>query len=456
MSNTYEEKLGKEKMLPLMMKMAMPAVGAQLVNLFYNMVDRIYIGHIEGIGKQALAGIGITSSSIILISAFSSIVSGGGAPLAAIELGKGDREKAGQYLGNGFAMLLLFALFCMGLGYSFMEPILRFSGASPETMVYAKDYLSIYLLGTIFVQISLGLNNFINIQGRAGIAMCSVAIGAILNIVLDPLFIFVFHMDVKGAALATIISQAISGLWIVLFLRSDQATLRLKRKCMAPNKKIILSMVALGISPFVMASTESLVGFTYNRTLRDFGDIYVSALTVMQSAMQICSVPLAGFAQGFVPIISYNYGSGNQSRVKLCYKIALIIMFTFNFCVIMLMILFPHQVAIMFNGDKELVKVVESMMPIFLMGMTIFGLQRTCQQTLVALGQAKVSVFIALLRKVILLMPLILILSERYGVKGAFLAESIADATAAICCTIIFFFQFRKILGKENATKGYC
>ncbi|MDD5936981.1 MAG: MATE family efflux transporter [Clostridiales bacterium] len=449
MNNAYEEKLGTQKMLPLIFKMALPAVAAQLVNLLYSIVDRIYIGHIENIGTDALAGIGVSSSIIILIAAFASIVSGGGAPLAAIELGKGDREKAQKYLGNGFSLLILFSVFCMFFGYLFMEPILRFGGASDSTLSHATEYLSVYLIGTVFVQCATGLNTFINIQGRPTIAMCSVAIGAVLNIALDPLFIFAFDMGVKGAAIATILSQFFSSLWVIWFLSSDKATLRLNKKYMKLDKKIVLSIFALGISPFVMASTESLVGFVFNGTLRGYGDIYVSALTVMQSAMQIVSVPLAGFAQGFVPIVSYNFGRGNKKRVKECFKIALITMFSFNFVLIILMVLMPEVVASIFTDDANLIAVVKDVMPIFLTGMSIFGLQRACQQMFVALGQAKVSLFIALLRKVILLVPLVLLLSKLFGVNGAFAAETIADAVAATCCTAIFFYKFNKILDRK-------
>lgn len=446
MNNAYEERLGTERMLPLVFKMALPAIAAQFVNLLYNLVDRIYIGHIPHIGTDALAGIGVTSAVIILISAFSAIVGAGGSPLAAIALGQGDRERAGKILGNGFMLLVIFTLVTSSLTYAFMEPILLFTGASERTIGYATDYLSIYLLGTLFVELSVGLNTFINIQGRPAIAMYSVLIGAVLNIVLDPLFIFTFGMGVKGAALATILSQACSAAWTLHFLTSDKASLRLERRYMKLHKGILLSILALGVSPFIMASTESLVGFVLNGTLERFGDIYVSALAIMQSAMMIVSVPLTGFAQGFVPIVSYNYGHHDFARVKACFKIALTVMFTFNFLLILFMILFPSVIASAFTTDRELIEVVCQMMPVFLAGMTIFGLQRTCQNMFVALGQAKVSIFIALLRKVILLVPLALILPHAMGVHGVFAAEGISDATAAICCTLIFAFRFSKIL----------
>lgn len=446
MNNKYEERLGTDRMLPLVFRMALPAVAAQLVNLLYNIVDRVYIGHIPGIGTDALAGIGVTSSIIILISAFSAIVGAGGAPLAAMALGQGDRERAGKILGNGFVLLLLFTLVTSVFAYTFMKPVLLFTGASQRTIGYAVDYLSIYLIGTVFVEISTGLNTFINAQGRPGIAMWSVIIGAILNIGLDPLFIFQFGMGVKGAALATIISHACSAVWVLAFLFSKRASLRLEARYMKLHKRIITMTLALGASPFIMASTESLVGFVLNGSLKPFGDINVSAMAVMQSAMLCVSVPLAGFAQGFVPIVSYNYGHGDRGRVKECFKIVVTVMFSFNFLLMLLMIVFPSVISSAFTGDEKLIETVSRVMPVFLAGMTIFGLQRACQNMFVALGQARVSIFIALLRKVILLVPLALILPHFIGVTGVYAAEAVSDATAAICCTVIFAIRFPKIL----------
>ena len=448
MNNKYEERLGTERMLPLVFKMALPAVAAQFVNLLYSIVDRIYIGHIPGIGTDALAGVGVTTSLIILISSFSAIVGGGGAPLAAIALGQGDRVRAGKILGNGFVLLILFTLLTSVIAYTFMEPILLLTGASENTLEYAVDYLSIYLLGTIFVEISTGLNSFINAQGRPAIAMFSVLIGALLNIILDPIFIFWFDMGVKGAALATVLSQACSAVWVVSFLFSRRASLPLEKQYMGLDRKIILSILALGVSPFIMASTESLVGFVLNSSLKEFGDIYISALTILQSSMQFASVPLIGFAQGFVPIISYNFGHGDKQRVKDCFRIVLVTMFSFNLILMLFMILFPSTVASAFTSDARLIETVRWTMPVFLGGMTIFGLQRACQNMFVALGQARISIFIALLRKAILLIPLALILPNFMGVTGVYAAEAISDATAAICCTLLFFWQFPKILGR--------
>ena len=407
MNNLYEERLGTDRMLPLVFRMALPAVAAQIVNLLYSIVDRIYIGHIPGIGTDALAGIGVTSSVIILISAFSSIVGAGGAPLAAIALGQGDRMRAGKILGNGLVLLLLFTVLTSATAYLFMEPMLMAIGASEHTIGYATDYLSVYLLGTLFVEVSVGLNTFINTQGRPGIAMCSVIIGALLH---------------------------------CSFMR--------------PDRKVVLSTLALGVSPFIMASTESLVGFVLNSSLKTYGDIYISALAIMQSAMLAVSVPLTGFSQGFIPIVSYNYGHGNGQRVKDCFRIVLQVMFTFNVLLVLFMILFPGLVASAFTSDGKLIAAVEQTQPVFLAGMTIFGLQRACQNMFVALGQAKVSVFIALLRKVILLVPLALLLPRGMGMMGVFAAEGISDATAAVCCTLIFAWQFSRNL--HRSTRGTC
>lgn len=447
-TNQYEQRLGTDRMLPLIFKMALPSVAAQFVNLLYNIVDRIFIGRIPGIGTDALAGVGVTGSVIILISAFSSIVGGGGAPLAAIALGQNDRERARRILGNGFLLLLLFTIFTTSATYIFMEPILTAVGASENTLGYATDYLGIYLAGTIFVQISTGMNTFIGAQGRPGIAMLSIVIGAVTNIILDPVLIFGCSMGVKGAALATIISQAVSAVWVICFLSSPKASLRLDRRHLKLEKKIILPMVALGISPFVMASTESIVGFVLNGSLKHYGDIYVSTLTILQSAMMFGSVPLTGFAQGFIPISSYNYGQGNKQRVKECFRIAVTAMFSFNFVLMVLMMIFPGVLASFFTNDPKLADCVREMAPWFLAGSTIFGLQRACQNTFIALGEAKISLFIALLRKIILLVPLAMLLPRVMGVKGVYAAESVADATAAICCLAIFIYAFPKILNR--------
>ncbi len=452
-STDKNELLGSYRIFPLIFRMAIPTVLAQLVNLLYGIIDRIYIGHIPDIGKDALAGIGVAGTVVMLVAAFANIIAGGAAPLAAIALGKGDHDRSERILGNGVFLIIVFTVLCMGLSYAFMTPVLTFAGASEVTLVYAREYLSIYLTGTLFVMLAYGLNTFISVQGRPVIAMVSVIIGALLNTALDPLFIFAFDMGVRGAAIATVISQAVSAAFILLFLTSKHATLKIKLRNMIPDRSIILKTVALGISPFVMASTESLVGFVLNGQLSSFGDIYVSSLTVMQSAMQIISIPLAGFTQGVSPIISYNYGHKNNARVREALKYTMIIGVGFNLLGMLGMIAFPRAVASMFTKDMALIEIVGRYMPIFLTGMTIFGLQRVCQNTFVALGDAKVSLFIALLRKVILLIPLALILPRFMDVTGVYTAEAIADATAAIICTVIFSFRFPTLLKRNAASE---
>jgi len=442
-----EEQLANGKMLPLILKMALPSIAAQVVNLLYSIVDRIYIGHMDKVGTDALAGIGITGSIIMLIAAFSSFVGSGGAPLASIALGKGDRQRAEKILANGLSLLIFFGVTCAAITYIFKDGLLRLIGADDVTFRYASDYLSVYLTGTLFVMLSVGLNSFISCQGRADIAMVSVVIGAVLNIALDPLFIFTFGMGVSGAALATVISQFCSAVFVICFLTSDKASLRIKFMLMVPDLKIIGSIAALGIAPFIMASTESIIGFALNSQLQRYGGaIYVSALTVMQSTVQLASVPITGFGQGVTPILSYNYGAGNAKRVKQGFKIMLGVIFTFNFILTLSMVLLPKVYASMFTDDRQLIDLVGKVMPLFISGSIIFGLQRSCQNTFIALGQAKISLFIAILRKILLLVPLAYILPNFFGVEGVYLAESVADVTAAATCFTLFCILFPKII----------
>ena len=434
-----------------MVKLAVPSIVAQLINALYNIVDRIYIGHMGADGSLALTGVGVCFPILMVISAFSAFVGMGGGPRASIAMGQKNMEGAERILSNCFTLLLGISIVLTAVLLPLREPLLLSFGASQDTLPYAESYLAIYLCGTVFVQMSLGMNTFITVQGRATISMLTVLIGAVINIGLDPLFIYTFGMGVQGAALATVISQACSAFWVLKFLFSSEASLNLSRKYLKFSPAITMSILGLGISPFIMASTESLVGFVLNGSLKQFGDIYVSSLTILQSAMQFGSVPITGFAQGFVPVASYNYGHGNTARVRECFRISLVTMFSFNAAVMLFLIIFPDRVASMFTSDSQLKATVSQMMPIFLSGMTIFGLQRACQNTFVALGQAKISLFIALLRKVILLVPLALFLPRFWGVKGVFAAESIADATAAICCTVIFMISFPKILKKVSS-----
>jgi putative MATE family efflux protein len=437
---------GTAKMLPLIVRMSLPTIAAQFVNLLYGIVDRIFIGHIPEAGTQALAGVGVCNSIILIVAAFAQFTGGGASPLTAIELGKGDRKQAEKILGNGITLLLIFGAILMIAVYAFMDPMLRRIGASDVTLPYAHSYLAWYMTGTIFVMITIGLNPFLTTEGHPKAAMVSVLIGACINIALDPLFIFTFGMGVKGAAIATVLSQGVSSLWILKVLLSPGAMLAVNRKTMKPDGAVIRRILALGVSPFVMGSTESLIGFVMNSGLAAFGDIYVSTLTIMQSCMTIISTPLQGFTAGVSPVISYNYGRGNIGRIKEGKRIVFTVMTSFNFIITLLIILFPAAFARIFTSDAQLIAQVQKYAVVFLGGFLIFGLQRSCQCMFLSMNQPKISLFIALLRKVFLLVPLALILPKIFGVTGIYLAESVADATAATCCFLIFLRRFPKIL----------
>lgn len=446
MNKQYEDRLGSAPTGRLIFSMALPAVIAQVVNLLYNIVDRIYIGHIRGIGTDALAGVGICSTLIILITAFAMFAGGGGAPLASMALGKGNREEAERLLGNGVTLDIIFSVCLMTFIGIFMRPILIKTGGSENTIGYAISYMSVYLAGTFFVMISTGITMFINAQGQAGRAMFSTLLGAACNIALDPVFIFVFGLGVRGAAIATVLSQAASAIYVLRFLTSEKATLRLRISAMRPDGKTIRKMMALGVSPFIMASTESVIGFVLNGSLVVYGDIYVSALAVLQSCMQFIGVPLSGFSQGCSPVIAYNFGARKNDRVKEAVRISAVVNLGYSVALVSLMVLFPGAWARIFTKDAGLIEVVKTTMPVFICGMSIFGLQRAFQNTFVALGEAKISMFIAFLRKIFLLVPLALILPRFWGVMGIFRAEAIADITAASCCCLIFAIRFPRIL----------
>lgn len=451
MQQDKELRMATEGIGRLMFSMAVPSVIAQIINILYSIVDRIYIGHIEGVGMEALTGVGVTFPIITLISAFSAFVGAGGAPLASIWLGKGDRKRAEKILGNGVAMLIFFTVVLMVFFYAFQRPLLYMFGASDATIGYAADYISIYLVGTVFVELALGLNAFIISQGQSRTAMMAVLIGAAANIILDPVFIFGFHMGVKGAARATVISQALSALWTVGFLVSKKSSLTIKREAMKPDFSVIGSVMALGVSPFIMRATESLISIVLNSGLQRYGgDVYVGSLTIMQSVMQMYSAPLGGFTQGVQPIISYNFGAGNFERVKKLYRHMIAGCFLFAAGATVLVMVFPGFFAGMFTNDGELIALVEKMMPIFMCGMLVFGLQQGIQPTFLALGQAKISLFIAVFRKVILLVPLALILPLKFGVMGIYYAEPVSDVTSATVAVILFLVNIRKIVSKET------
>lgn len=449
MSTHTDDKLGTAPIGPLVLAMALPAVIAQLVNVLYNIVDRMYIGHIPEVGTKALTGLGIAFPILMLISAFSAFVGAGGAPLASIQLGKGNKEEAEKILGNGTTMLLAFSVILTIVFMIFKKPLLYAFGASDETIVYALQYITIYLCGTIFVQAAIGLNSFITCQGQARIAMFSVLIGAIINIVLDPIFIFVFDMGVRGAAIATVISQACSALWVVRFLMSKKSSIRIKMIYLKPNWKIIGGIAALGISPFIMQSTESLITVVFNSGLQKYGgDLYVGSMTILQSVMQLFVLPVQGITMGTQPIISYNYGAKNSSRVKKTFKYVLAITFTVTCVCTIASFLIPTVFAGMFTSQPELLELCAKVMPIFMGGIWIFGVQMACQSAFMAMGQAKISLFLALLRKVILLVPLALILPKFFGVIGIYYAEPIADILAATTTALLFALNLKKILAK--------
>ena len=442
-----EEALASAPIGRLMFKLAVPAVAAQLINMLYNIVDRIYIGHIPQVGQLALTGVGVTFPILMLISAFAAFAGMGGAPLASIRLGAGDRESAEQILGNSLTMLLCTAAVLTLFFSAFKRPILMAFGASNDTIGYALDYISIYLLGTLFVQLALGLNTFISAQGKSLIAMCSVLIGAALNIVLDPLFIFVFGLGVRGAAIATILSQAVSACWVLFFLCSSRSGLRIRPANMKPRASVLGKIAGLGVAPFIMQSTESLVTVVLNTGLQTYGgDLYVGSLTIMQSVMQMIVMPIQGITQGTQPIMSYNYGADNYQRVRSTFKRLLAVTLTATVCAFLAVLLFPRSLALLFNDDPELVALVRRVMPLFFGGIWAFGAQMACQTTFMALGQAKTSLFLALLRKIFLLVPLALVLPRVTGsVMGIYASEPIADLLAS-ATTLTLFLRRRKTL----------
>lgn len=430
----------------LLLKLSIPAILAQLINALYNIVDRMYIGHIEGIGAVALTGVGLTFPIIMLISAFAALVGMGGAPLSSIKMGEGNNEKAEKILGNCTAMLLLLAVVLTVFFMVFKDPLLMLFGASENTLPYASAYLTIYLIGTIFVQISLGLNAFINSQGFAKMGMITVLIGAVLNIILDPIFIFVFDMGVRGAALATIISQAVSACWVLRFLCGKKSILRIKLQNFRFRKDFILPALALGLSPFVMQSTESLINIVLNSSLQKYGgDIAVGSMTIITSIMQIFLMPLTGLTQGAQPIVGFNFGAQQFDRVKKTFRLLLGACLTFSITLWASIMLFPGLFAAIFSNDAALIEHTIPCMRIYMAAMCLMGAQIACQQTFLAVGQAKISLFLAMLRKVVLLIPLVYILAVPFGVTGIFLAEPVADILA-VTTTVIVFIVYSKRL----------
>lgn len=449
---TEASNLGKERIWRLLLQMGIPGLVAQLINLLYNMVDRMYIGHIAGVGSLALTGVGLTLPIVQLITAFSALVGSGGAPLAAIAMGAKNQKKADSILGSGVTVLLFFSVTLTALFLAIRKPFLYMVGASDATYTYAEQYLVIYLMGTVFVQLTLGLNPFITAQGQSKTAMYSILIGAVINIILDPIFIFGLHMGVRGAALATIISQAASSIWILHFLTRPTTELRIQWKYMKPNWKVIGSIAALGISPFVMTSTESLIVIVLSNRLALYGnDLYVGSMTILQSVLQLISTPMNGFTSGVAPILSYNFGAGNPKRVKEAFWKMMMIGFSFSFLISLTAILFPTMFARIFTPDPDLTALVGSVLPTFIFGMLIFGIQSVCQTAFMALGQARRSLIIAMLRKVILLAPLAVILPALTNdVMAIYWAEPISDIASVVICSLVFAAFVRK--GGFNAS----
>ena len=446
-----KEKLGTMPLGRLMFQLAVPTVFAQIVNLLYNLVDRIYVGRIPGEGSMALAGLGVTFPVIMLISAFAALVGQGGAPRASICMGQKDMEGAERILGSSTAFLIVLSLVLSVVFMAVKEPLLLMFGASETTIPYANEYLGIYLLGTIAVQIALGLNQFVTCQGFARTGMMTVLIGAVLNIILDPILIFGFDMGVSGAAVATVFSQAVSALWVFWFLCSKKSIIRIRRKYLRLDKKALGPVLLLGVSPFIMQATECLVQLTFNTGMQTYGnDYYVGAMTVIFSLSQMIFLPVQGISQGAAPIISYNFGAGNIKRVKDAFRLLLICALLFTLVSAGLFVLVPGVFVALFSSDPQIQEIASFGMRIYFAGFTIFGAQLACQQTFLALGEAKISMFLALLRKVILLIPLALILPKLgLGTTGLFLAEPISDVLAVAATVTMFRLNIGRIL-KRN------
>lgn len=444
----------------LLLRLALPTITAQLVNALYNMVDRIYIGHIPVVGKTALTGVGVCLSLIMIISAFAALTAMGGATRASILLGKGQRDTAERILGNCVTGSVVVGLVLTAVFLSFSRPLLLAFGASEETIVYAVQYMKIYALGTVFVELALGLNAFITAQGFASVAMISVLIGAVANMILDAVLILVFNMGVAGAALATIISQGLSALWVVRFLLGRKTGLRIKKENLRLDWKLYAPCLALGMSPFVMQSTEGVISVCFNASLQKYGgDLAVGAMTILSSVMQFSMLPLQGLTQGAQPIISYNFGAGNADRVRKNFRLLLLCSLAYSVSLWLVAMLLPDLVARIFTPDGTLIAYGAWAMRIYMAASLIFGAQIACQQTFIALGNAKVSLFLAVLRKIILLIPLIFILPLffRQGAEQAmavFLAEPVADTLAVVTTGCTFAILFRKTM--KNLEEPAC
>lgn len=445
--------LGKDPIGPLLLRLALPAVTAQLVNALYNIVDRMYIGHIPGVGKLALTGVGVTFAVIMFITALASLVCVGGGARAAIHMGEGNPDRAEEILGNCTLLMTILAVVSGGAFWAFRRPMLMIFGATENTVGYGSDYLSIYLVGTLFVMVSVGLNTFISTQGFSTVSMATVLIGAVINIALDPVFIFGLDMGVRGAALATVLSQLVSALWVLRFLTGKRTKLRIRKKNLRLRWMVLAPVLAIGIAPFVMQATESALNIAFNSSLKGYGgDLAVGAMTIASSVMQLMGTLFIGFAQGASPIIGFNYGAGQSGRVRQTVRLLTTIALSISTTFWLLLELFPGAFVMIFNDDPELVEYGIWALRVYGAGVFAMGLQHACQQSFVALGQAKISLFLALLRKFILLIPLIFILPHFLANKvfAVFLAEPVSDILAASTTGTLFFTRLPRILGDRE------
>lgn len=441
--------LGTAPVGKLLFKLAIPTIAAQLINMLYNIVDRIFIGHIPEIGDFALTGVGVCMPLIMIISAFASLISAGGAPRSSIFLGQGNKEKAEKTMGSCFALQIVISIILTVFIFFFNKELLLAFGASENTIEYATNYMTIYSIGTIFVQITLGMGAYITAQGFSKTGMMTVLIGAICNIILDPILIYGFNMGVQGAALATIISQCISCIWVLRFLTGKRTTLKIKKENLKIKKEIVLPCIALGLAPFIMQSSESIISICFNSSLQSYGgDIAVGAMTILTSVMQFAMLPLQGLAQGAQPITSYNFGAKNVDRVKKVFKLLLISSVIYSVTLWSLIMLFPSTFATIFTPKPELIEFTANALRIYCAVLCLFGVQIACQMTFVSIGNAKSSIMVAVTRKFILLLPLIFILPNFFADKtfAVYLAEPIADFLAVTFTAILFYFQFKKAL----------
>ena len=444
--------LGTEPVGKLLWKLALPTLAAQIINMLYNIVDRIYIGHIPEVGALALTGVGVCMPIIMIVSAFAALISSGGAPRASIFLGQGNKENAEKTLGNCFIAQILISIAITIVLLVWNEDLLLSFGASENTVIYGLPYLNIYALGTIFVQLTLGMNAFITAQGFAKTGMLSVLIGAVANIVLDPILIFGFKLGVQGAAIATVISQAISCVWVLSFLFGKKTEIKIKRKNFKLESKIILPAITLGTAMFIMQASESIISICFNSSLLSYGgDIAVGAMTILTSVMQFAMLPLQGIGQGAQPILSYNYGAKNKDRVKSTFKLLLKVNLIYSILLWTLVMITPRTFASMFTSDTSLLDFSAKALRIYLAGLCLFGIQIACQMAFTSIGNAKASIMVAITRKFILLLPLIYILPHiitSNQTMAVYLAEPIADVIAVTFTAILFVFQFRKSLKK--------